>query len=119
MFQYRLCCLCNCRLQVFSTYGTEQHVPHQYSQCFDLISGSDDHGRYKRQTGSNTACNVYAIAEYRYIQHMGQINMFPINTLSALILFQVLMIMDVTRDKLVPIQPVMSMQLQIIDIFNI
>ena len=65
--------------------GTEQHVPHQYSQCFDLISGSDDHGRYKRQTGSNTACAVYAIADYRYFQHMGQSNMFPISTLSALI----------------------------------
>ena len=65
--------------------GTEQHVPDQYSHCFDLISGSDDHGRYKRQTGSNTACAVYAIADYRYFQHMGQSNMFPINTLSALI----------------------------------
>ena len=51
-------------------------MPHQYSQCFDLFSGSGDHGRYKRQTGSNTACAVYAIADYRYFQHMGQSNMF-------------------------------------------
>ena len=65
--------------------GTEQHVPLQHSQCFDLISGSDDHGGYKGQTGSNTACAVYAIADYWYFQHMGQSNMFPINTLSALI----------------------------------
>ena len=41
-------------------------MPHQYSQCFDFISGTDNHGRYKRQTGSNTACNVYPIADYRW-----------------------------------------------------